>query len=568
MNATWKALTAPYVAPNGYQVIPVTSEEQMESVGRSLHNGLTQGWAREKWADLCVQGRRQVLLIVNGEGTVSANSFLRTNPGRDGAEARFESLFVRGSGATVFSEGDPAFDAVSAYVDGLNSREIERLADVASDRIVQPEPVPQVDAAYAALVAMTPLERATRVAEDLGMSPIDALLAGHGALPEAPVADVARPRDELPALSWTPLSERFEASNGWAVVPAASSADIRRLGEELDNVLFHDSTAAQAAQQSVQGATRYAAIEDTDGVVRGFAQFGCVSGQPILTAARGYCDAPLSSQALEALGRGPDGKPVMGGYLPALYTGGVALLAGLGPNGFAETPVDFNAALEGATGRVGSAPLTRILGAGPDAGATGEGGFREGDGNDDETGFDDGGYDDEDGFDDAGPFDDEGVPAAPVATEWQGITAGWTEAATGLRVVPAESAETLARMGNDFGNALANPGYREGIQRQCADGRSQVIQVMSGDTMVANGMVEVRDGEVRFLSNPMGEGDFLFGPGGSASLAKGNLTPNARAAADAWVKGVNEGTIELRGQITERGFQFAAPEAAPDAPHM
>ena len=542
MPATWLPITSPWIAANGAQVIPVTSDADMATMGQQLRNGLVQDWARAKWADLCVQGRRQVLLIVSPEGAAIGNSFLRANPTSSGEDSVVEALFVRGRGAEIFAEGDLAFDAVTEYVTKLNAGELVKLIDINGTGFVQPAVETQEADAEAnaevaeaiSLRAMTPIERAAIAAADLGISPIEALLQGYGAAPE----EVPEPEPVEPPAPrvWAPLSVAFAGANGWYVAPTSGEDNLRRLGEELDNMLFPDGALQSAIAESVSGRSRFVAVEDTNHVIRGYAQFACVRGQAIITSARGYCDARLPDEGAEVLRE----------YVTALYGNNLALTIGMGANGFSEEPVSFADALAAAGGVTVMAGLPRIQGA-----------TNGGDNAPNEDRYD-GDAADGDEDEDEDEIGDEGdrvfIPAAP-ALEWRGIAAPWVNHFSGLRIEAATDDVTLRVMGDTFGNALRMDHYREGIARQCADGSAQVIQVFEGDTMVANGFIKLR-GDVAYL-------EFLFGPGGDAHTATQSLPPAAPAAVAAWIDALNGNVLEMQGSITNGRFSFEHPAPRP-----
>jgi len=368
-----------------------------------------------------------------------------------------------------------------------------------------------------------------------------------------------------PEASWAPLSEPWtDPQTGWSVVPARTRSDIGRIGEELENMLFIDSEADRAARDSERGAVRLAALEDADGVVRGFLQFAPRGGQPVLETARGHCDGAVPGA----------GAAAVQAYARGLSSGAIPALCEAGPDGFAApsgAPVPVDPADLLAQGAEAAPALGRIVGPtlsgrvrddhiadfGQARGWDGE--WRDEDededGHDDENGDEN---DDDDRHADGGA--DPAPREIPVAWTWTPLLSGDVEVGgTGHRAEAIADAVALARLGRDLGNDLRKGWFREVVVAACQGGTHQVVRIgdAEGSAAAVAYLRAEPDGRVAVAR--------VFGPGADLAAAVAAVTDDARAAVDALVSDINSGVVPTDLVATADGFARREPDAAPAA---
>ena len=499
---TWNTLSGAFAAPNGLTVEPVGSDAGLEEMGLALRNGLMMAQARDLWADLCIEGKRQIFGVRDAGGGLVANGELKTVGGQ------VRTIFVRGRNNVEMRGGSPEHAAVEAYVAAVNARTIPLAMLPQADGFVE--------AAPAAAPAESSWERAIRFARENVISPFAALVMG--ADPAAVRPEAGEP-EAFVDTAWAPLSAPF-SSGGYVVEPVGNRSGLRRIGVELENNLFLPQMTAHLAERCASGERQIAVVySEADGVVA-YADLTALNGQIQVKALRGYADEDVPPAVAEAVRD----------YVSGINERRIETAVALGGLTFRDQGDEEP---EEGLFRVGGPAIPMALREEP---APYEDGYQEGYGDEGEE----------------GPEEAEGAdPVAEVdAGRWEALTGPFV-APNGLVVEPVTERETLQAMGERFRNALE---AASGMwAARCARGTSQIVRVMSGQgpdaEMLSNAELVVQHGEVVSLFN---RGD-----------RNGLPSEETFAALRAYLAAVNDREIELRGEVGERGFVFEAPAPRP-----
>lgn len=557
--ATWKPLSGPFVSPNGLVVKALASDGELAQLGSDLRNGLQVGQARDHWAALCAEGRRQIL-SVSPAGADDSTAGVEVEVKRGEARA----MFVRGMYNQEYGPGTPEFEAVASYLAAVNGHAIPLTMDVGQNGFAEPE----APAAQAA----SPWERAIAFARRFAISPFKALVMGDDAMKEAQ-ENGAAPAVEEEHVSWRALTERFAAANGLVVEPIGDSAGLKKLGEEMENNLFQAYAAYVAPCE--RGVTQFAAIyHEQDGIV-GYAEFRAVAGQVVPVACRSRFDYDPSPEMTSAVRE----------YVRALNGGTLQTEVGVGGNAFVmDGPAEeFDPLANGGGHFDASSTLGRASRGGFD------GAFGLDPDGDDAAYFGPGDEEEDDleglSSDEGGTFgpraaapDDRRFTGAPIGPhEWaqdfivdvdgfrhgrafpvqavEGVPTEWTalsgafNASYGYLVEPISSEEEAFWIGVAFDNALATERTRQGYVNQCSRGEAQIVRIIdaSGPTpkLMGAAFVGAEDGEA-VVRHAVG-------------LRNRNLVGHPRQALDEYVIAVNGRRIELAGEPGDHGFDFQAP---------
>jgi hypothetical protein len=524
---TWQTLSGPFTAANGLTVATVGTDAQLENLGHEFRNGLMVDWQRDLWADLCMEGNRQIFAVADAEGAPVANGELKVQDGR------VRVMFVRGRGNAEFAAGQAAYDAAADYAVAVNDRRIEISLVPHANGFSAPEPQAAPESRW---------ERALRFARERMISPFAAMVLGDA----APAAE----QNEEPAVTvfedirWVPLSAAWTSPEGITVEPVSARSGLRRIGKDLENNLYPPLMTEQVARGCADGASQYLALyTEAEGIV-GYAEIQPVMGQVVRVAARGFADGEVSAEASRAVSE----------YV-ALVNGRL---------------IELNVAFEGNSfGEAEDLEQGRWVGATLPRASRGGAEAEFGIGDEAEDGRDPD-LDDEEGLDDGrdeatsayeaypGAPRQEGVAAyraVPVedgALAWEPITDEFV-APNGLVVTPVTDEAALAAMGVEFDNALAS--MHSMWARKCVSGESQIVRITvpgaDGPVLVANAELSVQNGRIYPLFN----------------RAHNNQDAGyeAQAALAAYLIAVNNGRIELLGELADHGFRTPGMPERPAA---
>lgn len=130
-------------------------------------------------------------------------------------------------------------------------------------------------------------------------------------------------RDDVPAATWTPLSEPYRATNDLTVEVAATLDDLLDIGQSMNCVLNVPTTAAYYAHRVVEGLEHIFLIRN-NGEPIACGELEAKRGSLRLIAVRGRLDRVATKEAIEAIHD----------YVSAVNTGEVELAYDLGTNSF------------------------------------------------------------------------------------------------------------------------------------------------------------------------------------------------------------------------------------------
>lgn len=505
MHNNWTAITESWRAPNGMVVTPVSTNERLRQIGETLGNGLREDWARNKWAGLCVAGRRQILEISDISGALVATAMLRANKtdgpmgGAQSQRAHIETLFVRGGGNTVFAEGHPAFEAVSLFVRALNDP-----ADVGLSFIGRVSETGFSSSQGDHSQAVDREAEAHRGPDAPSFRSLDDMLRDIGLKlrdpPPGALGEFSEPA--LTENSWTPLTPPYRSSEGWLVEPIGDAKGMRLLGEEIENLMFNDGILAPIIETCARGLARYAAIKDPKGVIRGYAQFGFSGGFPNFIVARGYCDQRLPAPAVEAINE----------YCRGIRKETIPLTVSIGPGGFMAPSVAADQGVQ---------DLGRVMGEMPEAIAL--------------------------------PIppvqaSDPREEAIRVATEdsrgisnetWEVPAPPWEDPSSGWHVRVAERTSDILDLAPHFPGNLGARAALEHFARAAKAGQNFIVSVHDKDSPQAYGVLTLNDEGVAQLT-------YLYGRGRNETEALCNRPKEAIAAAEQWLHAYNSGALAPR----------------------
>jgi hypothetical protein len=521
---TWQTLSAPYAAANGLTVATVGTDAQLENLGHEFRNGLMVDWQRDLWAELCAEGNRQIFAVADADGGPVANGELKVHDGR------VRVMFVRGPGNVEFAAGHPAYDAADEYVAAINDGRIPTSLVPHGNGFSAPAPQEAPESRW---------ERALRFARERMISPFAAMVLGEAA--PTGVAPDEEPAEVFEDIRWTPLSAAWASPEGVTVEPVLTRSGLRRIGIELENNLFDPKMTEHVARGCAAGKSQYLALyTEADGIV-GYAELQPVMGQVVRVATRGFADGEVSAEAMRAV---TEYVAMINGRHPALNV----MLEG---NPFGEEA-------DGEFGRWVGSTLPKASRGGMEAelGLVGEGPGPDEADEVEEAGFE--------GDEEARAYEAfpgaprrEGVPAYPAVSvgdgmTWEAITDAFT-APNGLTVVPVTAEATLAEMGAEFDNALAS--MHSMWARKCVSGESQIVRITvpgaDGPVLVANAELSVQNGRVYPLFNRAHNNQ--------------EAGEEARAALTAYLTAVNNGRIDLLGELTDHGFRTPGMPERPAA---
>lgn len=531
---TWSPLSEPYITQDGYMVAPVTSEEDLVTMGRRLRNGLSVGQISEKYATMCEAGRRQIVLVTDARGNPIANAELRVSRS-DAERGEVTTMFVRGVGTDDLVEGNPAFDAVSSYISAINEGVVETIAHVRADGFAQMAPA--VALAQEPQVALSPWERAVQVAQERGITPMQALINGMATVEPVAEVNALMVNPVVDENVWSALSDAYTAQNGLVVEPINSKAGLEVLGEDLENMLFIPTAVETYARRCAEGEIQIAAVRTAHGNIVGFSELAGLNGQTVVLACRGYADTAPSGDVAQAVME----------YVGALTLNQVAgrnLFAS--GNGFSAEPFNFAGFAD--------VRLPQVLGV-----VNRDGGYR---GDYQAEGRMERYEEPEDNNEVAGelpryeadreslrrngvPFGFTLMTSAPVGDdiEWASLCEAY-EADNGLTVEILDNNTDFAITGGMLANALSSSGPRDDWANRCSRGEMQIFRVVNQDAdpvrVISNGILRARDGRLVMETN-------LSAHNGPASVA-------SNEALNEFITAVNNRNVVLNVDMNANGF--------------
>lgn len=508
----WQALSGPYTTPQGYVVEPVISQDGLYGLGTHFNNGLSAH--HDIYAGFCVDGKCQIVRVMDPDGEMVANSELRVQRGD------VKVMFTRGHNNEEFAPGTPEMDAVLNYVGAVNSKHVPVNLEIANDGFVGSG-------------ELTPWQQALADAQVSEISPFMALVAGTYIPNEnAPEGGSVL----LPAVTeWETLSGSYKATNGVVVEPVGTLDGLKKIGFELENMLIVPDAAVEMARVCNEGQTQFAVIyTEEDGVI-GFAQFSVVDGKLNIMGARGYAEEPLSEDADTALRD----------YVECINDKNI------------ETAID----LDGNVFRTANAITHNSYGEPiypydlPVAQRTAGVGY-------------DGDYDDEDledGWDDEEEDDFDNADGAYTIDEFEQINLPyWTPlteetfvAENGYQVDIISNKEAAKEMGVALLNALGTDYFLRDYARSANKGNVQIARVRDAQgNLVSNAELKVRDGGVVISFNR-----------GRQNVSADEVDGDAVEALVCFVNAVNAGELPLAAEpegnifVTSAVIAYRADEA-------